>query len=202
MARTRTIRDEDLLLAARAAFVEKGFACPTKEIARRARVSEGVLFQRYSTKEELFFAAMAPPQADLADLLGVADGSLEHLEAIGLRMLRYFQDAVPVLLPLVSHPAFKFEEFAMRNPESPLVTMRRDVMGYFNAIGAVDPAASSLLLMTSVYGLAMFERLGAHGGQMPPQFVRRMLERIWKTCEIPVPKAKVKSATSQGPKSS
>ncbi len=201
MARTRTIRDEDLLLAARAAFVERGFACPTKEIARRAGVSEGVLFQRYATKEELFFAAMAPPQAHIAELLGVANGSHEHMEAIGLRMLEYFRDAVPVLLPLVSHPAFKFEEFAMRNPDSALVTMRRDVMGYFTAIGSVDPAASALLLMSSVYGVAMFERLGAHEGKMPQRFVLRMLERIWKTCELPIPQGKAKAATSRGPRS-
>ena len=118
-------------------------------------------------------------------------------------MLDYFREAVPVLLPLVSHPAFRFEEFAMRNPDSPLVTMRREVMGYFTAIGAVDPAASALLLMSAVYGVAMFERLGAHQGKMPQRFVLRMFERIWRTCELPtVAKGKAKAATARSPRSS
>lgn len=61
MARPKTIADADLLEAARAVFVQKGMGASTRAIARRAGVSEGVLFQRYATKQELFFAAMALP---------------------------------------------------------------------------------------------------------------------------------------------
>ena len=202
MARKRTIQNEDLLNAARGAFVEHGFAVSTKEIAQRAGVSEGILFQRYGTKADLFFAAMAPPaDAELSEQMrGVTSGSAEHLEKIGMIMLDYFRTAVPVLLPLVSHPAFRFEEFAVRNPDAALVTMRRESMQYFAAIGAVDASGSALLLMSSTYGVAMFERLGAHGGKMPPRFVRRMLRRIWQGCEV-VPKKKSMAATSRGPKS-
>ncbi|HEY3835379.1 MAG TPA: helix-turn-helix domain-containing protein, partial [Bryobacteraceae bacterium] len=65
MGRNKTVSDEDLLGIARETFVEKGFAASTREIARRAGVSEGVLFQRFATKEDLFFAAMIPPAADV-----------------------------------------------------------------------------------------------------------------------------------------
>jgi AcrR family transcriptional regulator len=61
MGRTKTISDEEVLERAREVFVEQGFRASTKAIAKHVGVSEGVLFQRFSTKEELFFAAMILP---------------------------------------------------------------------------------------------------------------------------------------------
>lgn len=179
MARKRTIRDEDLLEAARACFVERGFGAPTKEIARRAGVSEGLLFLRYGNKAELFFASMVPPPgAELRERLAIVQEGVEGFVALGLAMIDYFRETAQVLLPLMTYPDFQFEEFALRHPDSALAAMRREAMSYFIKAGAVDPPASALLLMSSVFGLVMFEKLGAHGGTMPPEFVRRMLERI------------------------
>ena len=58
MARPRLIQDEQLLQAAREVFVEQGFRATTASIAIRAGVSEGTLFKRFQSKEELFAAAM------------------------------------------------------------------------------------------------------------------------------------------------
>jgi AcrR family transcriptional regulator len=49
MGRKKTISDDELLDVARRAFVDEGFAASTREIARRAGVSEGVIFQRFQT---------------------------------------------------------------------------------------------------------------------------------------------------------
>lgn len=179
MARKRTIRDEDLLTAARSLFIERGFAAPTKEIARRAGVSEGLLFQRYGSKAELFFAAMVPPPGSALreQLAGTAPGE-DDLVRLGLSMLDYFRATADVLLPLLSHPEFAFEEFAQRHPDSALAAMRREAMAYFSQARASDPPASALLLMSSLFGVVMFEKLGAHGGVLPADMVRRMLLRI------------------------
>jgi AcrR family transcriptional regulator len=169
VARKKTIADADLLKAARDAFIELGFAAPTRAIARRAGVSEGVLFQRYHTKAELFFAAMVPPPGKPRPT---------NIRRLGLDLLDYFRSALPVLLPLISHPAFRFEEFAERHPEAPLVAMRRDVTQFFISRRARDPAGAALALIAAMFGIAMFERLGAHGGQMPQQFVEQALSCI------------------------
>ena len=188
MARKRTIRDEDLLNAARACFVERGFAAPTKEIAQRAGVSEGLLFQRYGNKAELFFAAMVPPPgATLRDQLAKARQGADELVELGLALLAYFRATVDVLLPLMTHPEFTFEEFAQRHPDSALAAMRREAMAYFTQAEASDPPASALLLMSSVFGVVMFERLGAHNGTMPAPMVRRMLQRIREGSFQPAP---------------
>jgi len=128
MARTKSISDQVLLRAARDVFVKGGFAASTKSIARRAGVSEGVLFQRFSTKEELFFAAMIPPAADLSGLFRKRhkDG-YKAFSAVTLAMLDYFRATLPVLITLIAHPSFRFEEFASRHPDSPLVTLRRQI---------------------------------------------------------------------------
>jgi AcrR family transcriptional regulator len=180
MARKRTIPDDSLLSAARACFIERGFAVPTKAIARRAGVSEGLLFQRYGNKAELFLTAMAPPpgaafsaQLALAPVEGVAG-----LVALGEAMLDYFRGIAEVLLPLLSYPEFQFEDFAQRHPDSALSAMRWQAVSYFQRAGVRDPAASALLLMSSLFGVVMFEKLGAHGGVMPADMVRRMLQRI------------------------
>lgn len=180
MARKRTIPDETLLRAARACFIERGFAAPTKEIARRAGVSEGLLFQRYGNKAELFLSAMSPPPAtEISARLAPSPVSGEpDLVALGEAMLDYFRQIAEVLLPLLSYPEFQFEDFARRHPDSALAAMRWQAVAYFQKTAARDPSASALLLMSSLFGIVMFEKLGAHGGAMPQEMVRRMLQRV------------------------
>jgi AcrR family transcriptional regulator len=107
---------------AREAFVEKGFAVRTRDIARRAGISEAVIYQRHPTKAHLFFAAMVPPAVNVEDLFSSPARDLsvvEQLEGIALGMIRYFRKVVPILLPLVTHPEFDGETFAQRHPTSP-----------------------------------------------------------------------------------
>ncbi len=56
--------------------------------------------------------------------------------------------------------------------------MRWQAVAYFQKTQAHDPSASALLLMSSLFGIVMFEKLGAHGGAMPQEMVRRMLQRV------------------------
>jgi AcrR family transcriptional regulator len=202
MARTRTISDARLLEAAREVFIERGFAAPTKDVAGRAGVSEGVLFQRYPTKAELFFAAMVLPAPDLGDLVRARTSKgLIHLRQIALAMTDYFRATMPVLVPLMAHPGFQFEEFARRHPNSPLDALRRELVTFLaeerNAgrIGRVDPGAAALLVFSVAECVAFFERMGAHGGQMPPELIERAMECLWNglTPRLPERKAKLRA---------
>ena len=186
MGRRKTTSDADLLAVARDVFVEKGFAAPTKEIARRAGVSEGVLFQRYATKRELFFAAMVLPAADLDTLFRVRGrGGLRRLEQVALAMVDYFRATVPVLIPLMSDAGFRFEEFARRHPHSPLGVLRRDLVAFFaqerkaGRMGPVDPGAAALMLLGMAQSVAFFEHMGAHGGRFPPDLIRHAVRSLW-----------------------
>jgi hypothetical protein len=104
----------------------------------------------------------------------------EALERLAFAMLDYFRVALPVLGPLEAHPDFKFEEFAMRHPDSTLVKMRRDIMTFFTANRVPDASAAALLLMFSMRSVASFERIGAHGGQFPAELIRRSVQALWR----------------------
>lgn len=58
MSRPRKYNDEEILQAAAEVFLEHGATAGTALIAKRAGVSEGVLFQRFKNKEALFEAAL------------------------------------------------------------------------------------------------------------------------------------------------
>ncbi|MBX9601860.1 MAG: TetR/AcrR family transcriptional regulator [Bryobacteraceae bacterium] len=183
MPRKRTISEEDLLQAARGVFVERGFAASTREIARRAGVSEALLFQRYATKAELFFAAMVPPTADLDALFNQVHPSAElreGIERLGLAVLDYYRAALPVMEPLMSHPAFQMEEFARRHPSSPMVAMRWQMVRFFTINRVPDPSAAALLLLGAMRSVATYERLGAHGGKFPTELILRALRCLWE----------------------
>jgi hypothetical protein len=49
----------------------------------------------------------------------------------GERGERRSKGLIPVLLPLMTRPEFRFEEFAARHPNSPLDTLRRDLVAFF-----------------------------------------------------------------------
>ncbi len=188
MGRHKLIQDDELLAVARQVFVEKGIAASTREIARRAGISEAVIYQRHPTKTDLFFAAMVPPALEVENLLAARAndlGVLEHLEEIALGMLEYFRELVPILLMLMTHPSFDFEKFVQRHPDSPLNRMRMGLMEYLEAqrelgnVAAENVGSAALTLLAALHRLAVFERLGVHGGEIDEAIVRAMVRFLW-----------------------
>ena len=207
MGRVKTVSDAKLLDVARRAFVKEGFSASTKMIARRAGVSEGVLFQRFTTKEELFFAAMIPPPADLNRVFHHPSAQgFQLIEQITLSMLDYFRSTLPVFIPLMSHPSFRFEEFAKRHPDSPMVTLRRRLVEFMmeeqraGNVGPVNPGAAALLIWSIAHCIAFFEQLGAHGGRFDPNIIHETIRCAWdglapRQSQIPNPEPLTPSPT-------
>ncbi len=187
MGRKKLISDAELLDVARKVFVESGVGASTKEIARRAGVSEGVIFQRFPTKEDLFFAAMIPPAADLDKLLRHPRSKGQALlEKLTFAMIDYWRETLPVLLPLVAHPSFRFEEFTRRHPDNPLSQLR-NALGHFfveeqraGRIGPVNPGAAALVVWSTAHTVVFFERMGAHDGRMDPKIIRETVRAMWE----------------------
>lgn len=188
MGRPKLIDDETLLAVAREVFIAQGIAASTREIARKAGVSEAVIYQRHPTKSDLFFAAMVPPALDVEALLAVPNTNSDvqaGLEDIALGMLEYFRELVPVLIPLISHPSFDFEKFVQRHPESPLGKLRAGLITYLNELhsrGEIrgdNLRMAGLTLFAALHSLAIFERLGVHGGEFDKEAVRGIVQSLW-----------------------
>jgi AcrR family transcriptional regulator len=106
MGRPPIITNEKLLEAAREVFLAEGFGASTVKIARRAGVSEGTLFKRFSTKEELFFAAMGISDKtawleDLENLVGKGDLK-DNLLTLAFQIIESFREILPRLLMMQS----------------------------------------------------------------------------------------------------
>jgi AcrR family transcriptional regulator len=188
MGRIKQVSDEAVLKAARDLFVEQGFGASTREIARHAGISEAVLYQRYKTKLDLFFAAMIPPPfaLDASRGKGTRQSFASELEALAIEILRYFREAMPVLLQLVTHPSFNLAELADPETSVPLHRLAgavADCLERQRSRGTItaDPSrvqAATLTLLGTLHSLAQFEHMGIHGGSFPDRTVKDIVDLI------------------------
>ena len=188
MGRARTVEDEDILEAARLAFLDRGQLATTREIADAAGISQAVLYQRFGSKDDLFFAAMAPPPPDLEDLLGDPPRSAEDTEAyladLADRLYRYFETVAPLFVQLATHTAFHADHLADAHQPmmgSGLVGALGTRLGDLAKKGCIrkgDGSAMAQLLISVVHG----EALSAALLKTPPDEKRRRetIRLIWK----------------------
>ncbi|MHC5776940.1 TetR/AcrR family transcriptional regulator [Nostoc sp.] len=106
MARTPRITNQQILKAARQVFLQQGFGASTLEIAQQAGISEASIFKRFSTKEELFFAAMGIPEKplwvnELESLCGKGDLK-ENLINICVQIMEFYREVLPQIMMLRS----------------------------------------------------------------------------------------------------
>lgn len=100
MARRASIQDDDILRAAREVFMKHGVEGTTAEVARCAGISEGSIFNRFKSKDDLFRAAMAtdldasPWMTMLDARIGKGDVRTQLVE-IGLQALEFFRRVLP-----------------------------------------------------------------------------------------------------------
>jgi AcrR family transcriptional regulator len=151
-------------------------------------VSEGLLFQRYRSKADLFFAALAPPSADPAAALAGgrvdADGAGESLERAALRMLAYFREVMPLLLRLVNHPDFDPERFFRREAPALLQGWIEALVEFLDAQREdrrPSPSTSrdaASLMTAALFGVAFIDTAGIHGAPLGDDAVRRMVKAL------------------------
>jgi AcrR family transcriptional regulator len=188
MGRHKQVSDEAVLLAAREVFTEAGFGASTRTIARRAGISEAVLYQRHKTKIDLFFAAMIPPPLELAvqRAPGRRRAVLPELEALAIEILGYFRGAMPVLLQLVTHPRFQLSDLVDGERRMPLHRLGDAVIACIEGhreegritADSQRVQAAALTLLASLHSLALFERIGVHGGAFPDRAVKNIVGLI------------------------
>jgi AcrR family transcriptional regulator len=130
MPRPVTISDDDILQATRALFVAKGPLVTTAEIARKAGVSEGILFKRFGTKAALLRASLTSDMVktfieDNVRLVGPLRAQRDF-ERLIRRQLEVLRSVVPITVMawssrsiIAGHPAEPRDD---RPP--PLVALR------------------------------------------------------------------------------
>ncbi len=192
MGRPQTISNEDMLTAAREVFLKHGAFGSTKEIARRAGISEAALFKRFSTKAQLFMAAMVPPTPGVDAIVARASAmksARESLQVLAQAVLDYFRIAIPMILPLISHPTFGAAELPRNFETNPATSLLRAIAAYLRQekargrLRVQDPVTASAVLVSALHSIALFEIMGFHGGTMPKAGVRSLVDALWHGLE-------------------
>ena len=109
MARPKTLEDEQVIDAARAAFAAHGHGVSTRRIAADIGLSQAALIQRFGSKKDLFLAAMFPEPLDIAWILNGDNkpktaGADAALLAVTERLFTQMSARLPGLLQLAQNP--------------------------------------------------------------------------------------------------
>lgn len=164
MARTASIRDETILKAAREVFLARGIQATTAEVAERAGISEGTVFNRFKSKDELFRAAMLTSGADVPWVASLQDrvghGHVrDHMIDLGLQIIDFFRMLMPLMMMSWSNRGSGGMPHLMTEPNPPPVIAIRKLIAYFEAearAGRIRKAGAAALARTYVGGLQSF----------------------------------------------
>ena len=136
MSRPRSIDDAHILEVARKLFLDGGPRTSTAAIARAAGVSEGTIFKRFETKQELFFAAMGLPRpTEVSRLLAgpVSEGDVRsHLVDLSVEIIAFLGEIVPRMMMLCAHPAYDPKVLFADDPEPPPLRLVRGLAAWLD----------------------------------------------------------------------
>lgn len=190
MARPSNIRDEDILEAARAVFLEKGVQGTTAEVAERAGISEGSVFNRFKTKGDLFHAAMhqqLESSAWISELDSrVGKGAVtEQLYEIGLQALEFFRVVLP--LSMMSWSNKPCGAPFLEGTEPPPARAIKKMSHYFERemragrIRPRDPELLSRVFIGAITSFAYLETMGVHDflPMSGETFLRGHVDVLW-----------------------
>lgn len=188
MPRNKTITDDEILAVARLLFLREGAKASTRILAKTAGISEAVIFQRFGTKEDLFFAAMVPPQAQLESIFKVQPGHQQvttNLKLVSLQIVLYFREVMPVFLSLISHPSFDMQTFLQRHTV-PTMQISEKLTAYLNAeadLGRIRTnyvAAAAAVLLSHLHNLVLSETIGSHQSTDTDRAVSDAIALLWE----------------------
>lgn len=190
MARPPTIKDEDILRAAREVFLEQGIRATTAQVAKRAGIAEGSIFYRFKTKADLFQAAMKPEVDDppfLARLPArVGTGDLrEALVETGLDIIEFLRGIFPLIMMSWSNPAPSGLPAVLDVPNPPPLRVLKRVAGYFEAemragrLARREPEVAARMFLGSIANYVLFEILMRAQLELPlppATFIRSLVD--------------------------
>jgi AcrR family transcriptional regulator len=188
MGRHKTISDDEVLRIARDLFRARGHAVTTRQIGEAAGVSEGVLYQRFGSKDDLFFAAMHPRGPDVEELLGPSDppdDARAYLRTVVARVGRYFAEVIPQFLRVMTHPSFDPGTLARAQPNAAsalraALTGRLACLARRKRIVTGSEAATARLLVSLAHDWALGHVLSPGGPPHRDRELKAMVDVIWE----------------------
>jgi AcrR family transcriptional regulator len=188
MGRHKTISDHDVLCVAREVFRKEGHTATTRDIAEAAGVSEAVLYQRFQSKDDLFFAAMQPRGPDIEELLGQKDppdDAHTYLRATVVRIGKYFADVIPLALRVMTHPSFDPASLVRAQPTAAAVIRdgladRLTSLALRKQIVTPSAAVTARLLVSLAHDWALGRVLSPAGPPLRDRELKDLVDVVWE----------------------
>lgn len=211
--RPPSLSDDALLDAARDVFLARGLDATTAEIAKRARISESVIFYRYKTKEALFSAVferelvMPPPFAKLAWRAGMGNVA-DNLFDAGMALVELSQRVLPFMMMAFVSPT-KLNVLAKHagRPHPMRQEMIAILSRYCEAemqAGRLRPCEGEILARTFLGGITQYvmaESMAPPPSELDaPTFLRGMIDVLLHGVSVaaPVPRRARRAARTRG----
>ena|SRR5471030_681239 len=196
MGRPRLVADVAILAAAREVFLSRGAAATTQDVAAKAGLSQAAIFKRFSTKQELFLAAMASgnERQEFIERFrrqAAEAGMRRALVSLGDDLLPFFRQVLPLLLLSWSNRGeFGFPK-AMASGSYPPNRAAQEIVSFIEAemrarrLRKHDPWLVTRAFVGGLQNYVLLE-LFSKGAEMmvpahsPQEYVRGLVEVLWK----------------------
>jgi AcrR family transcriptional regulator len=189
MGRPKTIETGELLAIARNVFRQHGHTATTRDVAKSAGISQAVLYQRFKSKDDLFFAALthqAPSLAALSEIDAAAHEPRAYLAIFAARAKDHFRNIMPSLLSVAAHPKYGQEMMGQIHRHNragevaAMLVLRLHSWRQAGKIRPVDPRAFSHALIHALHSMAMVEVLsGEPGTPTRPRELAGFIDVFW-----------------------
>jgi AcrR family transcriptional regulator len=199
-----TLTDDALLDIARDVFLERGLEATTSQIAKRARISESVIFYRYKTKEALFTTVferqlVTPPAfAKLVWRAGIGDIANNLFDA-GMALVELSNRVLPFTMMALASPT-KLNVLAKHACKPPPIRQEMiDILsGYFageiqaRRLRAVPTDVLARMFLGAVTEYVMSAHMSPPPSKLDePPFLRGVIDVLLKGA-LEAPKARRK----------
>jgi AcrR family transcriptional regulator len=187
MARSRKLSNEQLLTVARRVIFEQGIQVTTRNLAKEMGISEGVIFQRFGSKEELLRAALTPPEIQVTQLVeqaSIGKYGREMIENISAAIYRAFRQLFPFYIPLLRQ-AETVERAVWTSRGSVfqlfVAALEEQLKGERHAgrISTESAYTTSYLIVSILHHAAMSEAITGPSAGINEGFVRDLIGVVW-----------------------
>jgi AcrR family transcriptional regulator len=186
MGRPKTISDDEVLRIARKIFRKQGHTATTREIALEAGISEAILYQRFGSKEELFFTAMLTMDLDIESMLGPEDpldDAKTYVHKVVMRLGKHFVEAIPLGLRVMMHPSFDPSMLSKVQPGGPAILResladRLSSLARRGELATQNVNAAAIVLLSLAHDWAL--RQMHWGSSKSARELNDMIDVIWQ----------------------
>lgn len=172
-------------------FERHGFSVTTAQIAEEAGISEGSIFRRWSSKQDLIVTALGiekPRWIELATDLTDDDRAVEvQLTELATSMLDFFLENIPKMTAMLSC-GVDMRAKLMRTSDAPPVKGVRAITNYFaqlrdaGRIRMTDPEIAARVLVASTHHYAFSELVGLNEIMPMPRetYIRGIVDNLMR----------------------